>query len=249
MSDTLREWLVHQLGPDIQFPSADDSRSEFRNGLAVGKILRNYGVVSDREFSQLVDGGDGSEQSERTNFRRLEAWLATVDVPLDGETAEGMIAGDASATLGFLYRLCFCLENPNSLNLTGYARRLNASLGCFDFLAVPGVPAARTMTSVVPTHDGRRGRRERDAERTTTVDVKKPNKKLEAFHDKIDEFERGLPAMLDSWNGRGDRSCIRYNADESSASVFGRKLFSSKKKKIPFSSKTKLHFPPHLSLN
>lgn len=206
MSDVLKEWLVHQLGLEVGSLRPDNVCRMFRNGFLIGKILASYDVVSARELSLLVDGHD--DGTKKSNFRHLGAWLDAIGVPLDGETTGGIASGHGPAVYAFLYTLCFALENPNRLNLTGHVRRVCASFGSFDFLGVSGArPHHRAVVPVPPPSS--RGPRQPYARNYALESGQTRRDNLAALLGEIDEFGRGLPETMRAWSTRGDQSCTR----------------------------------------
>lgn len=200
----MKEWLVHQLGLEVGSLRPDNVCRMFRNGFLIGKILAGYDAVNARELSLLVDAHD--DGTRNSNFRHLGAWLDAIGVPLDADTAGGIASGRGPTVYAFLYTLCFALENPNRLNLTGHVRRVCASFGSFDFLgvsgarprhraALPAPPPSRGSQPYARDYASESGRTRRDD--------------LAALLGEINEFGRGLPETMRNWSTRGDRSCTR----------------------------------------
>lgn len=197
MSDILKEWLIHQLGLDSLNPKSICSK--FQNGVLIGKLLQNYNVVSPNDFSQLIN--EDGEDIKMSNFQHIKVWLNLINISLDNDTINGIISGQRSIIFGFLYRLCFKLESPNSLNLIRHAIQIYESIGSFSFL--------------------------NNSNTRKDITIKLPNKNLHSitynkspyvercngigntFYDKINDFECSLTKILNSWNIRGDQSCTR----------------------------------------
>lgn len=204
MSDILKKWLVHQLGLEAHSLYSNGLCSKFQNGVFIGKILQNYNVVDSKELSMLVDRDD--EEAKISNFRHIKTWLNMINVSLDNDTVDGMMSGQISEIVGFFYVLCFHLESPDSLNLIRYAKQLYSSLGSFDFLGVTSRSHAETAANVFSYE---KKRQEFTDNNNASAILKKSSTRTTRLCDEIDRFERNLPAILNSWNARGDQSCIR----------------------------------------
>jgi len=87
MNDILREWLVHQLGFEINSFHPNNVCSKFRNGVLIGRLLHNYNIVNLEEFTLLVNQED--EVIIKSNFRHLNVWLNTINIYLDIDTIDG----------------------------------------------------------------------------------------------------------------------------------------------------------------
>jgi len=200
--DILKEWLVHQLGAEVRSLRPDYLCAVFRNGVLIGELLRNYQVVDEDDCSRLVDRHD--EATKQANFAHIKSWLtATGVVALDNDTVDGITSGRWPATIGFLYRLCFALENPNELNLAGCAGQAPRHAAGTP----PGVPDAPDAPVAA---DGPPGpRRFSTGGDSWSARDRRPRGRTDAFHDRIAEFERGLPGLLANGLARGDRSCVR----------------------------------------
>jgi len=203
-SNLLNEWLVHQLGMEVPSLRPASLCSMFRNGVLIGKLLRNSYVVTDDEYSLLVDRDD-DDAIVRANFERLRAWLAAVDLPLDAGTVDGIMAGRRPDVVGFLYRLCTVLEDPNRLHTVQRAKRTFDELVEADFLAPPDdVSGRREQRLAFPVCDDYAS-----PPSTTVVGKRRRGRDADALFEKIGEFERDLPGKLDGYKTRGDRSCAR----------------------------------------
>lgn len=200
MSDILREWLMHQLGVELHSLHPNNLCSKFQNGVFIGKLLQNYNIVSSNDFSLLIDQED--EEIKISNFRYLKPWLNIINILLDDDTINGIISGRRSVIFGFLYKLCFILEDPNNLNLNEHAKKLYKSFGNVDILDSSNIPRKLIINApygkLYNNIDG---------------SFESPNKSignLKTLYDEINEFEGSLPMKLDCWNVRGDQSCARY---------------------------------------
>lgn len=200
MSDILREWLIHQLRLDSLHPKSICSR--FQNGVLIGKLLRNYNIVSSKDVSQLINEDD--EEIKKMNFHHLKVWLNLINISLDNDTIDGIISGQKSTIFGFLYRLCFQLESPNNLNLIAHAKQLYESIGSYSFLNNSNtfkdnsinLPHKKLHSQKCITYDICPGIEKCDGRRNT-------------IFDKINDFECSLSRKLHSWSIRGDQSCMR----------------------------------------
>lgn len=204
MNDLLREWLIHQLGPEVQCFHPDELCSKFQNGVFIGKLLQNYNCLHPKYVSLLIDQDD--ENSKRNNFRHLKEWLKTINISLDNETVDGIITGQRSAIFGLLYMLCFTLECPNKLNLIEHAKHVYSSYGSFEYLGVSNTK----IKNVLPLpYDDHASRKCNITSNKTFLPCEKSRKIRNLIYDKIDEFECGLSAKLNSWAARGDHSDTR----------------------------------------
>lgn len=202
MSDVLREWLIHQLGLEIPSLQPQNLCSKFQNGVLIGKLLQNYDVISAKDFALLANQDD--EESKTSNFRHLETWLNKINMPLDSDTVDGIMSGVRSVIFGFLYKLCFDLESPKKLNLIGQGKQLFKSLGDLDFPYISNTPE-NTVNEF--TYKKQSRSREPIVDKSTCRE--KSEEKINKLCDKINKFQSSLPAKVDSWDSRGDQSCIR----------------------------------------
>jgi len=202
MGDILREWLIHQLGLEVHSPHPNNLCSKFQNGVFIGKLLQNYNVVDSKELSMLVDRED--EEAKKSNFQHIKMWLNMINVPLDNDTIGGIMSGQRSVIYGFLYALCFHLESPNSLNLIKYAKQSYTALGSFDFSEVPSILAETTETD-----SSYEKLQQKFTINNASPISKKTNRRPNTLYDDVNKFERSLPVILNTWNARGDQSCIR----------------------------------------
>lgn len=201
MSDTLREWLIHQLGLEVHSLHPNNLCSKFQNGVFIGKLLQNYNIVDLKELSMLVNRED--EEAKKSNFQHIKVWLNMINISLDNDTIDGIMSGQRSVIFGFLYVLCFQLESPNSLNLIKYAKQSYTSLGSFDFSEVPRILAGTTVT------DSSYEKQQQQFAINASPILKKSNRNPSTLYDDVNEFERSLPVILSTWSARGDQSCIR----------------------------------------
>lgn len=200
MSDILKEWLIHQLGAEVQSLHPNNLCSKFQNGVLIGKLLQNYYLVNENEFSQLINQDD--EAIKRANFDHLKLWLNMINISLDSDTIDGIISGQRSIIIGFLYRLCFVLESPNKLHLFERAKqKFDAFVGSFDFVDTLNVPTEEIVVNLPYKQCFTDG--------SLSYSSNKPVKIINTLYDKINEFERSLPEKLDIGKDRGDHSCIR----------------------------------------
>lgn len=200
MSDILREWLIHQLGVELHSFHPNNLCSKFQNGVFIGKLLQNYNIVSSNDFSLLVNQED--EAIKISNFRYLKTWLNMINILLDDDTVNGIISGQRSVIFGFLYKLCFILEDPNNLNLNEHAKKLYKSFGNVDILDNSNV--SRKAISNLP-----HGKHYNHVDDSVVL-PKKSIGNIKSLYDEINEFEDSLPMKLDCWDARGDQSCARY---------------------------------------
>lgn len=204
MSDILREWLIHQLGSEVQSLHPNYICSKFQNGVLIGKILKNYNIVSLKDFSLLVNQDD--ETIKISNFQHLKMWLNMINFTLDSDTVNGFISGRRSVIFGFLYKLCFLLECPYNLILIGHAKQLYKSFKNFSFLSVSKTPKNIVINFPYKLQYN-------DRKRTTNNSIlpsfTKSYANLNTLFDKINKFECNLSIKLNSWNARGDQSCNR----------------------------------------
>jgi len=196
MNNILREWLIHQLGVEINSLHPNNLSSKFQNGMLIGKILHNYGIMSSKDFSLLIDQED--EVIKKSNFQHLKMWLNILHIPLDNDTVTGIICGENSVILAFLYKLCFLLECPNNLNIIGHAKKLYKSIGNYDFshrLFTPG-------KIVISPYN-----KQLNQNRINT----KSNENLSLLNenDNIANFECSLSWKINRWTARGYQSCNR----------------------------------------
>ncbi|XP_022183115.1 uncharacterized protein LOC111042724 [Myzus persicae] len=198
MSSLLREWLIHQLGVEVNSLHPNNLSSKFQNGMFIGKILQNYGIMSSKDFSLLVDEED--EVIKKSNFRHLKMWLNVLHIPLDNDTVNGIICGESSVIFAFLYKLCFLLECPNNLNIIGHARKLYKSLGNYDF-------SHRSFTP------GRIANFPNNKQKLNQKTIgSKFNENLSTLYenDRLAYFECSLSGKINAWTARGYQSCNRY---------------------------------------
>jgi len=192
MSNILREWLIHQLGVEVNSLHPNNLSSKFQNGMLIGKILQNYGIMSSKDFSLLVDQED--EVIKKSNFQHLKMWLNMLHIPLDDDTVTGIIRGESSVIFAFLYKLCFLLECPNNLNIIGHAKKLYKSIGNYDF-------SHRLFTSgkIINSPYNKQ------------LNQNKINTKSAKTHedDNIANFECSLSRKINRWTARGYQSCYR----------------------------------------
>jgi hypothetical protein len=200
MSDVLREWLIHQLGVELHSLHPNNVCSKFQNGVFIGKLLQNYNIVDSNDFSLLINQED--EEIKISNFRYLKTWLNMINILLDDDTVNGIITGRRSVIFGFLYKLCFILEDPNNLNLNEHVKKICISFGNVDISdnsiskkAIFNVTHGKPYNHV----DNINGK----SPKISIINVK-------TLYDEINEFEGSLPMKLACWNTRGDRSCARY---------------------------------------
>ncbi|XP_015363135.1 PREDICTED: uncharacterized protein LOC107161292 [Diuraphis noxia] len=196
MSNILKEWLIHQLGVEVNSLHPNNLSSKFQNGMLIGKILQNYGIISSQDFSLLVDQED--EVIKKSNFQHLKMWLNILHIPLDNDTVTGIICGESSVILAFLYKLCFLLECPNNLNIIGHAKKLYKSIGNYDFshrLFTPGKIVNFPFNK--PLNQNRIN--------------KKSNEDLSMLNENynIANFECSLSLKINRWTARGYQSCNR----------------------------------------
>lgn len=197
MSNILREWLIHQLGVEVNSLQPSSLSSKFQNGMLIGKILQNYGIMSSKDFSLLVDQED--EVIKKSNFQHLKMWLNMLHIPLDNDTVTGIISGESSVIFAFLYKLCFLLESPNNLNIIGHTKKLYKSLGNYDFshgLFTPG------KIVNFPYNKQQLNQKSIDTKSNENLDAQYEN-------DNIDNFERSLSRKINSWTAKGYQSCNR----------------------------------------
>jgi len=193
----LREWLIHQLGVEVNSLHPNNLSSKFQNGIFIGKILQNYGIMSSKDFSLLVDQED--EVIKKSNFRHLKIWLNKLHIPLDNDTVTRIICGESSVIFAFLYKLCFLLECPNNLNIIGHSKKLYKSLGNYDFshrLFTHGriVNFPYNKQQINPK----------------SIDTKfNENRNMQYENDRIAYFECSLSRKINRWTARGYQSCNR----------------------------------------
>jgi len=196
MSNILREWLIHQLGVEVNSLHPNNISSKFQNGMLIGKILQNYGIMSSKDFSLLVDQED--EVIKKSNFQHLKMWLNILHIPLDNDTVTGIICGESSVILAFLYKLCFLLECPNNLNIIGHAKKLYKSIGNYDF-------SHRLFTSgkIVDSPYNKQLNQNR-------INTKfNENLSILNENENIANFECSLSWKINRWTVRGYQSCNR----------------------------------------
>lgn len=206
MNNLLKEWLIHQLGLEVNFPHPNNLSSKFQNGILIGKLLQNYNVVSSTDFSLLQNQED--EATKVSNFEHLKVWLSTINISLDDDTVNEIISGNLSSTFGLLYRLCFFLECPNSLNLIGPIKQ-SQSFENFDLIDIPN---KREKTFIDFTY-----KKEQCNKNTIISSIninklpyfEKSDEILSVLYDEINQFESSLPEKLNNWMARGDTSCTR----------------------------------------
>lgn len=197
----MKEWLIHQLGSEVQSLHPNILCSTFQNGVLIGKLLENYYFVDENDLARLIDRDD--EAAKTSNFEHIKSWLNTIDITLDDDTVNGIVSGQRPVIIGFLYRLCFALESPNKLNLNACAKQTtDDSVGSFEFSDTLSVPETRVV-------DFPYGQWLASDSSSSLSCSDQPGKKPNAFYDKINEFERSLPEKLDSGKARGDQSFIR----------------------------------------
>jgi len=197
-NNILRKWLIHQLGVDIHSLHPNNLSLKFQNGILFGKILRNYDIVSSKDFSQLVDQED--EVIKKSNFRHLKMWLNTLnDISLDNDTVTGIICGESSVIFAFLYKLYFFFESPNNLNIIGHAKKLYKSLRNYDF--------SHNLFTHGKISDFPFKKQQLNQKRNN----KKSNGNVSTLyeHDKIVYFQCSLPEKINRWTARGHQSCNR----------------------------------------
>lgn len=204
MTDLLREWLIHQLGSEVQCLKPDKLCCKFQNGVLIGKLLQNYNCLNSKYLSLLIDRDD--KETKKSNFRHLKEWLNSINISLDDDTVNGIICGESSAIFGLLYRLCFTLECPNNLNLIEHAKQVYTSFGSFEFIGVSNTKRKNVLH--LPYDDPRCASRKCKITNTLLSSEKSQNKR-NLIYDKIDEFECSLSAKLNSWAARGDHSDTR----------------------------------------
>ncbi|XP_025198187.1 uncharacterized protein LOC112596641 [Melanaphis sacchari] len=201
MSNLLKEWLIHQLGVEVNSLHSNNLSSKFQNGMLIGKILLNYGLVSSKEFSLLINQED--EVTKKSNFRHLEMWLNMLHIPLDKDTINGIIHGESSIIIAFLYKLCFLLKSPSDLNIIGQIKKFYKSLGGYDlsnglFTSGKIVNFSHKKPQSIQKH----------------IDKKTDgNHSIPHTLDKIAYFECSLSQKINRWAARGDQSCNRYLFD------------------------------------
>lgn len=196
MSNILREWLIHQLGVEVNSLHPNNISSKFQNGILIGKILQNYGIMSSKDFSLLVDQED--EVIKKSNFQHLKMWLNILHIPLDNDTVTGIICGESSVILAFLYKLCFLLECPNNLNIIGHAKKLYKSIGNYDFshrLFTPG-------KIVNSPYNKQLNQNRINTKSNDNISMLNEN-------DTIANFECSLSWKINRWTARGYQSCNR----------------------------------------
>lgn len=204
MSDILREWLIHQLGSEVQSLHPNYICSKFQNGVLIGKLLKNYNIVSLKDFSLLVNQDD--EATKKLNFHHLKVWLNVINISLDNDTVIGFIFGQRSVIFGFLYKLCFLLECPNNLILIGHAKHLYKSFKNFSFLSVSNTPKKIVINF---PYKLQHNNKKCITNNSILSSFEKSYRNLNELFDQINKFECNLSVKLDSWNTRGDQSCIR----------------------------------------
>lgn len=203
MTDILKDWLIHQLGSEVQFVHPNYVCSKFQNGVLIGKLLKNYDIVNLTEFSLLVNQDD--EAIKKTNFQHLKVWLDMINISLDCDTIKGFISGKRSVIFGFLYKLCFFLECPNNLNLIKLDKQLYKSFKSFSFLRVANTKHITAIHLPYKTQY-----HQKDITNNSILPYIEKYSSRNTLFDNINKFECSLSVKLDSWNARGDQTCIRY---------------------------------------
>lgn len=204
MNSLLKEWLIHQLGLEVNFLHPNNISSKFQNGVLIGKLLQNYNVMSLTDFSLLQSQED--ETTKVSNFEHIKVWLNTINILLDDDTVNGIISGKSSALFGLLYRLCFILECPNSLNLIGHVKQSQS------FENVDLIPHKRENIFIDFSYKKELHNKKpiiSSININKLSNYEKSDEILSILYDQINQFENSLPEKLNNWMARGDKSCTR----------------------------------------
>lgn len=206
MNNLLKEWLIHQLGLEVNFSHPNNLCSKFQNGVLIGKLLQNYNVVSLTNFSLLQNQED--ETTKVSNFEHLKVWLSSINISLDDDTVNGIISGKRSATFGFLYRLCFFLECPNSLNLIRPIKQ-SESFENFDLINIPHKREKKFIDFTNKKDQSNKNTILSSINVNKLSHFEKSDEILSILYDEINQFESSLPEKLNNWMARGDTSSTR----------------------------------------